>query len=375
MPRLRRMACCWLIGSATWIALGFASLRAQDGSVPASSVIRLKPLPGEVEPPVVTALAAAMQGPWIAVAGDDHAIRLIDPATGESVETRVEHRDWVRGLSFSPSGSLLASCGHDGEICVWDLAGREEGVRLLSRQRAEHALFALAFADETTLFAVGFGNAVYRLNLATADLQVDHRCECKDLRAIDVSRDGRSLAYGGRDGIIRVRPLDPAEYALASAPASEPAPAIRLSARLHGERIVSIRFADDSQTIYSCGEDRRLVKWDPTSDRVLATMDLRAGKLMAVCPLDQNWVAVAGSDNTVRIVDIERSLLIAKLVGHDGSVAAIGRDATHLFSSGFDTTVRTWNIQHAMERLDPSGRFVHPISAQFEDSSSEEPIR
>jgi hypothetical protein len=37
--------------------------------------------------------------------------------------------------------------------------------------------------------------------------------------------------------------------------------------------------------------------------------------------------------------------------------------------------LRTWNVEEAVNRLDASGKFVHPISAQFEDSSSQEPIR
>jgi WD40 repeat protein len=104
-------------------------------------------------------------------------------------------------------------------------------------------------------------------------------------------------------------------------------------------------------------------------------MDVQAGKLMATCPLENGLVAVTGTDNTIRIVDLQNAKPIAKLVGHDGSVAVLHRTTTHLISAGFDTTVRTWNIEESLSRMDESGRFVHPISAQFEDSSSQEPIR
>jgi WD40 repeat protein len=91
--------------------------------------------------------------------------------------------------------------------------------------------------------------------------------------------------------------------------------------------------------------------------------------------LENGWVAVSGSDNTIRILDPRQSKNVAKLVGHDGSVAVLQRTSSHLFSGSFDTTVRTWNIEEAVRGLDKSGRFVHPVSAQFEDSSSQEPIR
>jgi WD40 repeat protein len=117
------------------------------------------------------------------------------------------------------------------------------------------------------------------------------------------------------------------------------------------------------------------VQWEPSSNRILASLDVQAGKLMAICQLENGWVAVSGSDNTIRIMDLRQSKNVAKLVGHDGSVAVLQRTASHLFSSGFDTTVRTWNIEEAVRRMDATGRFVHPVSAQFEDSSSQEPIR
>lgn len=368
-------ACCWIVGSHAWIFSPGSILSAQQVASPPASVIRVSPLPGEVEAPVVTAMAVTADGVHIAVAGDDHSIRLLDAADGRSIAMVRGHRDWVRGLVFSPGGRRLASCGHDGAVRVWEIAPDAGGVRLLADRIAEHAVFGLAFASENELYAVGFSDAVYRWNVAEDDWRIDHRCDCNDLRAIDISKDGRWLAYGGRDGIIRVHPLIGPDHVLAGGSPPSGSHHLRSSPNLHYDRILSIRFSDDGKSLYSCGEDRRLVQWEQSSNRVLAGMDVQAGKLMATCPLENGLVAVTGTDNTIRIVDLPNAKSIAKLVGHDGSVAVLHRTATHLFSGGFDTTVRTWNIEESLGGLDHSGRFVHPISAQFEDSSSQEPIR
>ncbi|MFO0014899.1 MAG: WD40 repeat domain-containing protein [Planctomycetota bacterium] len=375
MRRFWTVACCWVIGSLGMGIRLAADLSAQESASPAASVLRMEPLPEETESPVVTALAIAPQGTFLAAAGDDHSIRVLDPIDGRSLAVQVGHRDWVKCLVVSPGGRRLASCGHDGELRVWEVLPQQGEVRLFAEHTADHALFALAFASENELYAVGFGDAIYRLDIAADTWQVDHRCDCKDLRAIDISRDGRWLAYGGRDGIIRLHGLVRPEHALTSTVPSPAVRATKTSPHLHYERILAIRFAADGRSIYSCGEDRRLVQWDPNSNRILSSLDIQAGKLMAVCPLDDGLVAVGGSDNTIRIVDTNQSKTIAKFIGHDGSVAVLQRDATHLYSGGFDTTVRIWNIRESIRSLDDVGRFVHPISAQFEDSSSQEPIR
>jgi WD40 repeat protein len=64
-----------------------------------------------------------------------------------------------------------------------------------------------------------------------------------------------------------------------------------------------------------------------------------------------------------------------KLIGHDGTIAVLRSHGNRLYSGSFDTTIRTWNISDALMQLDDEGRFVHPVSARFEDSGAQERIR
>lgn len=345
-----------------------------QGNISKNDVIRLVPLAGETESPVITALAIAPAGDWVAAAGDDHAIRLLRADGFNETAILYGHQDWVKALAFSPSGRWLASCGHDGSLRLWELAIGDQPARLLAEHRVDHALFCIAFASDSEFYAAGFSDAVYRLDIGRNELEVDHRCECRDIRAMDVSREGRHLAYGGRDGLVRVISLSRPEHALAAGPAASERKSY-VSQNLHYSRIQSVRFSEDGRSVLSVGEDRRLVQWDYTAQHVVGTLDIPGGKLLAVCPLGPSQVAVSGSDNTIRVVDLRSGTVISKLIGHDGSIAILQRQGGQLFSGGFDTTVRTWNLEEAMQRTDSTGRFVHPVSAQFEDSSAQERIR
>jgi WD40 repeat protein len=55
-------------------------------------------------------------------AGGDADIHLFAVKSGEHLGTLTGHRGTVRGLSFSPDGTRLASCATDTSTLVWDLA-------------------------------------------------------------------------------------------------------------------------------------------------------------------------------------------------------------------------------------------------------------
>lgn len=358
-----------------------------DSAVSPPSAFRLLPLTGQSESPVITALAISRDGQRMAAAGDDHAIRIASCRDGKILATLTGHRDWVQAVDFDPSGSVLASCAKDGSVMVWRLdasqqfsangesaAGQSEPIvapRLLAHRATSHALFTLVFASEATLYTAGFSDALYRMDLSDLELIVAHRSDCHDIRTIASAHQHAWIAYGGRDGIVRV--LDRSERPSTADTTSMYK--LRWSQAAHFDRIRGIAFSSGDERVISVGEDRRIVSIDSDRGAMVSQWDIAAGKLMALQLLDDSKAAVSGSDNCIRIVDLQRGNVVSKLVGHDGSIAVLRRTPSHLVSGSFDTTIRTWNIQQSLNDLDASGRFLHPIAAQFEDSSSQESIR
>ena len=335
---------------------------------PGVDVIRLKSLPSHIESPVVTAMSVSPKGDVIAAAGDDHAIRIVDLATGKTSATLIGHLDWVQSVEFSPSGLELASCSNDGTLRVWSLGSRP---KLISTKSVPHALMTLTFLRDDCIFAAGFSNRIYQYDGAQKDLVVFHSCDCADIRSIAASPDRKWIAFGGRDGVLRMRRIDIVENegGLHLDPSNE------LVVPLHFERIRSLQFSTDGSHITSVGEDRRIIHYDVANRAIVGQAEIGGGKLLGLCELEPHLFAIASSDNMIRIFSDTDQQVHAKLVGHDGSVSILKRTPKHLISGSFDTTIRIWDIERAIATMDKEGRYRHPVAAQFEDSGAGEEVR
>jgi WD40 repeat protein len=116
-----------------------------------------------------------------------------------------------------------------------------------------------------------------------------------------------------------------------------------------------------------------VVQYDIFTKSIIEQTEIRGGKLLGLCPLDSERLAVSGSDNTIRILGWDSTVPQLKLVGHDGSVSVLQKSDRYLFSTGFDTTIRIWDLQRAFREPDHQGRYSHPVAAQFEDSGLTKP--
>ena len=403
-------------------------------------VMRLAPLTEGRPSPVITALAIDPSGKYAAAAGDDHGLRwfalhgsnqpyvnasVLD-AHSDGIHRDGAHSDWVQAIEISATGKWLASCAKDGTLQVWRRDARSDAGysnaghsnagnsdnsgsgtdassptwERVHSQRVEHALFTIKFIGEHSLIAAGFSNSIYRLDLDLMKWSLDHTSECSDIRALAISSDQRTLAYGGRDGAVRLIDLDRVPAVM------DQKRECVMEVQAHTNRIRAMVFSADDSLIYSVAEDRRLVGIDRKSESIQYQLDVGAGRLMAIERLSEERYAVSGSDNTIRLLQPSKSLgggrtfqvsnvnpegtveakEIAlpktgklagrcKLIGHDGTIAVLRSHGDYLYSGSFDTTIRSWNISDALIHLDDEGRFIHPVSAQFENSGAQERIR
>jgi WD40 repeat protein len=290
----------------------------------ASEAIQLPRLEHLRKPPIVTAVAIRPGGAELAIAGDDHLVRLWDLEQRRWLGSLSGHGDWVRTLEFSPDGNSLASAGNDGRVLVWN----PDNGQLQYEHLAEATLTRVIFDNRgNRLLTIGFRDRLRVLDLPQEGQLFSVGCPCVDMRALAVSPDNRIIAAGGRNGRIRIWSTDDgsvlAEFAA------------------HQQRIRGLQFTTDGARLISCGEDR-VLRVSDLDGKVDFRVSIDSAKLMSLSNCGGSQVAIGGSDNQIHIWDLQARQEVTKLAGHTGSVAALCYAEGALVSAGFDTVVRVW---------------------------------
>ena len=292
-----------------------------------SRVVQLPPDDDDHKPPVVTAVRLHREGNLLATAGDDHHVRVWSMTDGKLVHKLQGHIDWVRTVDYSPDGRLLASAGNDRQIILWDAATGTQ-LDVLAVQPA--AIAAVRFTTSGKhLAAVGFDESVRLYDTSSKQVVARVNGPCADLRAVTFSHDDQMLAVGGRCGSIRLLAM-PQGQLIRDIPA-------------HRQRIRAIAFSSDGSYVASSGEDR-LIHVVPVAGGPGHSLPPRPAKVLAIAFYGPHHLATAGSDNLIRLWDVQTKTEIGVLRGHTGSVAALECKDKVLVSAGYDTTVRIWDV-------------------------------
>jgi WD40 repeat protein len=321
------------------MALSLATCAALCGSALGQTIATIQPAHilgvgrgGVVgKPSVVTAVAIAPGGAVIASAGDDHIVRLWT-REAQLLFSLKGHDDWVRALTFSPDGKMLISGGDDGQVIQWQVS---TGQKLRTLPVQNRSIYAIAFSPAGDLFAtVGFENKVY-VNTADGQPVRSLTGPCADLRAVCFSPDGKLLAAAGRNGQIRL-------WNVATG-------TIDLEIPGDVERIRTLAFTADGAKLLSAGEGRWIAVWNTADGTQLSKFLCRGAKIQALAFLGAELFVTGGSDNVIRVWDMNKQAEQFQIFGHTGSVAALAfdRDTTTLVSGSFDTTVRVWQLRSA----------------------------
>ncbi len=311
--------------AATQLTSTVAATEASSSSLE----ILIKPLEGQRSAPVVTAMSASHDGKYLALAGDDHVIRLFDVAMQKTVRELAGHTDWIQSLVFSADSQSLYSGGNDGRVLCWEHAypvAPKEIVKL------PFAIRSLSLASERQLLAIGgFSDDIMVWDLVHGTWKHQFKCECGDHRCVRFSPSGDRLLCGGRDGGVRVWDVESGE--------------LILDKHLHRSKVFTAAFSAEGDMITSAGEDRHLIRYDLTTGQVKLDREIATTKLMSMCLVNDQLVAVAGSDNSIRLYDMLADDVIANLHGHFGTVAVMCVCGDLLASGSFDTTVRIWDLE------------------------------
>ena len=121
------------------------------------------------------------------------------PRLAKSFEGHTHH---VMGVGWTPDGKRLASCGADNFVKVWDY---EKGEKVRDMQGHQKQVTALSFVGKTSQFLTGSGDTTVRMWNADNGGTIRNFPGAGDfIYAVSASTDGSVVATGCEDGVVRV---------------------------------------------------------------------------------------------------------------------------------------------------------------------------
>ncbi|MFM8323205.1 MAG: WD40 repeat domain-containing protein [Chloroflexota bacterium] len=242
-------------------------------------------------------LAYSPDGAWLASAGRDGRVRVWE---GETQRLSLEaHRKGANRVAFSPDGRVLASGGNDAVARFWDpLSGARLGLMI----GGSYAVPGIAFLPDGAALAVINGDRLRLRQVGSERILGSFAAEA-GLYSVALSPDGRLLAVGGNDNLVRL--WDP-QTAFRSGVERYPEPQLLVG---HAGRpgtfralIWQVDFSPDGRLLASAGGDGTLRVWEIGQAAQLAVLSGHpCGATCVVFSPDGRRLASGGLDGRLLI--------------------------------------------------------------------------
>ncbi|KAF5320246.1 hypothetical protein D9611_011284 [Ephemerocybe angulata] len=199
-------------------------------------------------------------------------------------------------------------------------------------------VIAVAVSGDGRVIASGADDGLVRLWDASTGKAMSVLEGHKDwVRSVAFSRDGTRIVSGSDDKTVRVWDASTGM--------------VLKVLEGHRQRVYSIAICRDGTRILSGSEDKTVRVWDASTGEVLSVLEGHTKSVTSIAlSQDGTRIVSASLDKTVRVWDASTGMAMSVLEGHTGPVTSVAfsRDATRIVSASWDKTVRVWDASTGM---------------------------
>ncbi len=272
-------------------------------------------------------------GEVLATCGQDRTIRLWDVATGETRRVLAGHLHEVNSVTFSPDGRTLASASEDQSVKLWDTATGDER-QTLSGHRAE-VVSALFTPDGHRLVSLDRDGHVILWDPATGREQSSFHVRKNFNEAMAISHDGKTLAVSGQGAGLWELETGRERFTLHT----DSKQVFGLYFRQYGKNLVT---TDGTRVRRWVVEDGQLDGEYPTHGTTLYSL---------VHSADDLWMVWVDDRGRVEIFNGVHGYSGRIFTGQDRVwCAAFAPDCTTLATASRDGTVKLWDTARDKDR-------------------------
>lgn len=195
---------------------------------------------------------------------NDTIVHIWNWRTGEETGQLVKHSRGIEGLAISKDRQTLVSAGDDGQTFVWNLADKS---LVHTLENAAGRITDVVFCQtQPWIFACDILGKTRRLSLTSEPNTHAFVAESlKAAEAVACSPNGRLVACGSREGVIKIAALTADGQRLKASTEFGDA------WQAHQGRINDLQFSPDGKSLLSVGQDGQLKLWNchsPTNQKL-----------------------------------------------------------------------------------------------------------
>lgn len=275
----------------------------------------------------VNAVAFAPDGETVATASSDGTV-ILWGTTGNSKAQLAEHTDAVTSVVFSADGKHLASGARDGNIIIWDAV---KGESLQTIGGHEGAIHSLVFTPDARQIVSGSADAT--VHITEVRLVKPATPNNQGQPNNDVQNNENQAPKN--DNPAPLPPTKTFKYVGHAGPV--------LAVSLFGE--------GQEQTIAAAGGDGVVRLWSVSRRGDLSGVREHLGPITSMVFLDDQLLATAGQDKSVRIWDAQGTTTRMLFAGHTAAVNSVSYSPMQklIASGGSDGSVRLWEVSNSTE--------------------------